>query len=111
MPMFKKVKRHVLNQIYDFKDDLKGYKLVETSLGPNGEICVLGVNEFPAYIEEMFPTSKTKEKFNYKVIIKEDNKKTELVIKDQTWNYHFVQPIDQGNILLVCARSYYHDEK
>ncbi|MFB5197593.1 hypothetical protein ACE198_22240 [Neobacillus sp. KR4-4] len=108
--MLKKVKKHALNKIYDFKDDLKGYKLVEASLGHNGEICVLGVSEFPEYIDGMFPPSKTKEKFNYKVIIKTPNEKKELVIKDQPWNYHFVQPIDQGNILLVCARSYFHDE-
>lgn len=27
----------------------------------------------------------------------------------ETWNYHYIQPIDNGHILLVCARSYYHD--
>jgi hypothetical protein len=107
--MFKKVSKQRLESTYDFSEDFKGYQIVDASLGPRGEICILGIDTIPARIDGMFPPVQTSEAYNYKVLMKSANKKIEVFLPNQRWNFHFVQPIDNDNILLACARSHYYE--
>jgi hypothetical protein len=107
--MFKKVSKQRLESTNDFSNDFKGYQIVDTSLGRDGEICILGINTLPERIDGMFPPVQTKEAYTYKVIIKSAYKKLEVLLPNQRWNFHFVQPIDNGNLLLACARSHYYE--
>lgn len=56
-----------------------------------------------------FPATITEESYCYQVIHIRNGQMTVLHLPNETWNYHHVQPIDDDHILLVCARSYYHD--
>ncbi|WP_078553748.1 hypothetical protein [Bacillus alkalicellulosilyticus] len=94
----------------DYTEDLQGYHIVDASLGPRGEVCILAVNDIPGRIDGMFPPVKTTEQYDYKVIIDMNFHKQIVEIKNQRWNYHFVQPIEDNHILLVCGRSYYYEE-
>jgi hypothetical protein len=101
-------------QIADISNYLKDYKLVNISLGANQEICLLTVNIAPE--REVgpiatFPQSKTNSVHNYKVMIMTKDSTEEIEIPNESWNYHFVQPIDSNNnILLACARSHYYKD-
>ncbi|WP_053366321.1 hypothetical protein [Bacillus sp. FJAT-27245] len=94
-----------LNPAVDFKNDLKGYSLVSASLGPSGEICILGVNKVPERMNGMFPPVQTENSHKYKAIIIGKGYKQEVKIPKQRWNYHFIQLIDKNHILLACGRA------
>jgi hypothetical protein len=106
--MLKKVEIQ-LNSLNDVREDLQGYTIIDSSLGPKNEICILAVQKIPELIDGMFPPVKTKEKIHYRVIIHSQDGKRIINLNNQRWNYHFVQPIDESNILLVCARSHYYE--
>lgn len=89
----------------DIKDDLMGYTIVSASLGASGEICILGVNEVPEKIDGMFPPVQTETTLNYKAVIEGKGYRQVVELKNQKWNYHYIQLIDENNILLACARA------
>ena len=107
--MFKKTLKFQLDLLSDFREDLQGYTIIDSSLGPRGEICILAVQNVPELIDGMFPPTKTKEKYHYKIIIRYQDGTRHIELNNQNWNYHFVQPIDDNNILLVCSRSYLYE--
>jgi hypothetical protein len=96
--------------IHDFEDELIDFQLVSTSIGPRLDVCSLFINQRPERIDGMFPQTTTEEVYTYKVIIKKFEAERRLIIYDQSWNYHFVQTIDEDNILLACARSYFYSQ-
>ncbi|MBM7662808.1 hypothetical protein JOC85_003619 [Bacillus mesophilus] len=104
--MFKRInKQHQLELTYDLEELTRGYTIVDTSIGPLGEVCVLAVNKVPNREEGMFPPTKTNEGHDYKAIIISTGNIREIILNNQRWNYHFIQTIERENILLVCARS------
>ncbi|SKA90359.1 hypothetical protein [Sporosarcina newyorkensis] len=60
-------------------------------------------------INGCFPATVTEENYSYHVVHMKDGKKTVVHLPEEKWNYHYIQPIEDGHILLVGARSYYHD--
>ena len=107
--MLNKTMKFQLNLLNDVREDLQGYIIIDSSLGPKNEICILAIQNIPELIDGSFPPTKTKEKNDYRVIIHDQDGKKIIELNNQNWNYHFVQPIDENNFLLVCARSYYYE--
>ncbi|MDW0112612.1 hypothetical protein QT711_05410 [Sporosarcina saromensis] len=79
------------------------------AIGHDNDVYILLVNEHPPLVNGSFPATITEESYYYQVIYVKDGQKTVLHLPNETWNYHHVQPIDNDHVLLVCARSYYHD--
>lgn len=107
--MLKKTIKHQVELTYDFEDDLNGYTIIDSSIGPRGEICILAVNKVPEYIDGMFPPVQTADGHDYKAIILSKGHKKEVIVKNQKWNYHFIQPMENDRIVLVCARSHLYE--
>lgn len=107
--MLKVTKEYTLNSHYGFKDRLEGYVIVNISIGSQGEVCVLAVDRIPDYVDDMFPQIQTEEERHYKIIIQSQNEIQEISLSNQKWDYHFIQPIEDGNILLASARSYFYN--
>lgn len=100
--------------VTDISNYLENYQLVTISLGANQEICLLTVDRVPKReISALatFPQSQTNSVHNYKVIIINEKFIEQIEILNESWNYHFVQPIDNSNnILLASARSHYYKD-
>ncbi|MEH7081261.1 hypothetical protein V7139_00760 [Neobacillus drentensis] len=107
--MLKKTIKHQVELTYDFEGDLNGYTIIDSSIGPRGEICILAVNKVPEYIDGMFPPVQTADRHEYKAIILNKGHKKEVILKNQKWNYHYIQPMDNDQIVLVCARSHLYE--
>ncbi len=105
----KKIKYHI-NSITDINCYVEDYKLVNISQGANQEICLLAVNAVPQLEKGMFPQSQTQSFHNYKVILISERFTHQINLLNQSWSYHFVQPIDSKNILLACGRSHYYKD-
>ncbi|EMS72061.1 hypothetical protein [Ruminiclostridium cellobioparum] len=106
---FNNVKYRV-NPICELREYLEDYEIVNISIGADNDYYILVVNNVPPRIDGMFPQTQTTTCQNYKVIIlKWDNVFT-INIDNQKWNYHFVQPIGNDMLLLVCARSKYYGQ-
>jgi hypothetical protein len=97
-------KRIDIQPTFDVTDEFLDYTLIHASLGPNLEICCLGVNSLPQRIEGMFTPSKTETNHQYKVLVLNRDTKDSLVLYDQKWNYHFIQPLGDNERLVVAAR-------
>ncbi|RNF41221.1 hypothetical protein [Planococcus salinus] len=87
------------------QDELTGYALRNASLGPGDEICLLLATSDPELIDGMFPQSKTAEFIDYKVVLLANGEKTVIPIRQQPWNYRYIQPLGNDQLLLVCARA------
>lgn len=95
--------------IANLHEDLKHATPPSIAIGHHNDVFILLAEKQPPLINGMFPATVTEQAYSYQVIHLKDGKKTVLHLPEETWNYHYVQPIDDGHILLVCARSYYHD--
>lgn len=98
-----------MNPIANLKEDLKQMTPVSIALGHENDVFILLTEEVIPLINDSFPATVTEKSYRYQVIHLKDGKKKVLDLPKETWNYHYIQPIDNGHILLVCARSYYHD--
>lgn len=98
-----------MNPIANLKEELKQMKPVSIALGHENDVFVLLVEELIPLINGSFPATVTEKSYRYQVIHLKDGQKKVLDLPKEKWNYHHIQPIDDGHILLVCARSYYHD--
>ncbi|MCX7748205.1 MAG: hypothetical protein N2645_15165 [Clostridia bacterium] len=100
--------KYQANMICDLQEYIEGYQIISISIGADNGYYVLAVNNVPKRIDGMFQQTQTSTQHDYKVItVQYDNVYT-VNIDNQEWNYHFVQPIGDSNILLVCARSRYY---
>ncbi|WP_134684386.1 hypothetical protein [Brevibacillus migulae] len=96
---------------YDFNSLFAGYQIVSVSLGSNQEICCLGVDHSPELTDGMFPPSATEKHHQYKITILTEYQTQTLMLPNQRWNYHFVQPAGNDEFLVVSARSHkYKDD-
>lgn len=94
--------------IGNLQEELKNAIPLSIAIGHDNDVFVLLTEEQPPLINDRFPATITEEPYNYHVIHLKDGQKTVIELPGETWNYHFVQPIDEDHILLVGARSYYH---
>ncbi len=93
----------------DIRDELKGKIPLSIALGQEQDALVLLTEEQPPLIGGQFPATVTEESYSYQVVHVENGQKTIIDLPEERWNYHFVQPIDHDHVLLVGARSYYHN--
>lgn len=100
-----------LSPLFKIPKKYNDFELVNISIGRDNAIYILLVDIKPALDGEGFVKVGTKKKHNYKVLICVDEFISEIDIPDQKWNnnqkwnYHYVQPIGNNNLLLVCGRS------
>ncbi len=98
-----------ITPIVNLHEEMKGAIPLSIAIGHSNDVFVLLAKEQPPLINGMFPATVTEKAYSYQVIHLKDNQKTVLHLPEENWNYHYVQPIDDGHVLLVCSRSYYHD--
>ena len=98
-----------ITPIANLHEELKHATPLSIAIGHHNDVFVLLAKEQPPLINGMFPATVTEKAYHYHVIHLKDGQKTVLHLPKETWNYHHVQPIDDDHVLLVCARSYYHD--
>ena len=95
--------------IVNLNEELKSANPVSIAIGHDNDLFVLLAEERPPLINGCFPATVTEESYSYHVVHVKDGQKTVVHLPEEKWNYHYIQPIDNGHILLVGARSYYHD--
>jgi hypothetical protein len=99
----------------DFSNYLAGMELVSINIDPSGKLYLLAVTAPADYREHNTGVSLPKiitSQLQTFLIISTDGLKTDIFrIEQQNWNYHFVQPLPDNELLLVCARSHYRGPK
>ncbi|MBG9790455.1 hypothetical protein [Brevibacillus laterosporus] len=104
----KKKITYELRRFIDISPYTEDYEVVTSALGYDKKIYILLVNKTPERMDGMFVQSKTSSLFTYKVLtIAEDGKICETSLSKQRYNYHFIQPINDDNLLVVGARTRY----
>ncbi|UDK97134.1 hypothetical protein EYB33_12860 [Lysinibacillus sphaericus] len=105
----KSILKILMNPIANLNEELKQMMPLSIALGHENDVFVLLKEEPIPLIDGCFPATVTEQSYRYQVIHLKDGQKKVLDLPKETWNYHYIQPIDDGQFLLVCARSYYHD--
>src|SRR5262245_53686623 len=85
-------------------------ELVDVQIGFDGATYVLLADRPTEYRDEkgIFARVRPKRRQSYVVlVITEDGSHRVIPIPPQDMNFHYVQPMPDGNLLLVCARSYF----
>ncbi|WP_338554286.1 hypothetical protein [Paenibacillus sp. KS-LC4] len=100
-------KKVTLQPYADMSAHMEGFEVVSAQLGGDGCVYVLLINHAPERTKGMFVPSALKEPYTYKVLIIEDNYMEAVVIEDQHFNYHYIQPL-RNQLLLVGARCSYY---
>lgn len=98
-----------MNPIANLKEELKQMTPLSIALGHENDVFVLLLEERIPLVDDCFPATVTKKRNRYQVIHLKDGQKKVIDLPKEKWNYHFIQPMDDGHFLLVCARSRYHD--
>lgn len=98
-----------MNPIANLNEELKKMIPLSIALGHENDVFVLLMKERIPLIDGCFPATVTEKRYRYQVIHLKDGQKKVIDLPKETWNYRYIQPIDDGKFLLVCARSYYHD--
>ncbi|KZE37118.1 hypothetical protein AV656_11080 [Bhargavaea cecembensis] len=100
-----------LSPVFSLEEEMDGYTPLRLAIGAQGELCVLLTEHVPAYIDGMFPPTITEESRTYRGIVIRDGCKHVYDFPEEKWNYHFFEPIDHGENLLLCsARAYHHGD-
>lgn len=99
-----------LEPIYNISHYTHGFQIVSASIGYDKNVYILLIDAPPETIDGMFVQSKTKSVHNYKVLTLGNDFVHELLIYNQNFNYHFVQPYYNDKLLLVGARSRYYNK-
>lgn len=97
-----------LRPAYDFAQQLAGYDIVNATLGPRDEVCILAVTSGSGFRELEHPH---KYVYTYRTLIVDQNGMRAIDILDQQMEYDFIQPLQNQHILLVSARSNWYAEK
>ncbi|MFS0687997.1 hypothetical protein AB1K89_01950 [Sporosarcina sp. 179-K 8C2 HS] len=95
--------------IANLHEELRYASPLSIAIGHHNDMFILLAEERPPLINGSFPATVTEESYSYHVVHLKDGQKTVLHLPNEKWNYHYIQPIDDGHFLLVGARSYYHD--
>jgi hypothetical protein len=98
----------------DLAPHLDGLEIVSLSLGPDRAAYVLAVQPPARYRDQRSGAmlSRTSPRWpNTFVVLRCDDGGVErIVLPNLTWNFHFVQPLPDAELLLVCARTRSRDE-
>ncbi|AXI00352.1 hypothetical protein DV702_11855 [Sporosarcina sp. PTS2304] len=95
--------------IANLNEELRGANPVSIAIGHDNDLFILLAEERPPLINGCFPATVTEESYSYHIVHVKDGQKTIVHLPNEKWNYHYIQPIDDGHILLVGARSYYYN--
>ncbi|MGO4547418.1 hypothetical protein AB4Z29_21780 [Paenibacillus sp. 2TAB23] len=85
----------------------EGFEIVSAQIGSDGCMYVLLINQIPVRERGMFVPTTLKKSYTYKVLYLDDQDIEEVVIANQHFNYHYVQPLHR-QLLLVGARCSYY---
>lgn len=113
--ILERVTRMPINQIIhltpfaNIQEDIEDLIPLSIAIGPSQDLLILLTEHRPPLIEGRFHPTYTEEHYSYKVLHLKDGRKKILNLPDEQWNYHVVQPFDDDHVMLVCARSMYHD--
>lgn len=109
--MKNKNKNIKISYLIDIKEYINGYEIINSQLGFDNKIYILLVDRIPERINDgMFVQTKTKEKFQYKILIVENENVIEVNLYNQQYNFSFVQPIKENRLLIVGARARFYKE-
>ncbi|WP_339250267.1 hypothetical protein NSQ43_11335 [Sporosarcina sp. FSL W8-0480] len=97
--------------IANLHEELKHSIPRSIAIGHHNDVFVLLAQEIPPLINGSFPATVTEKSYSYHVVHLKDGNKNVIDLPEETWNYHFLQPIEDDHFMLVCARSYYHNAK
>jgi hypothetical protein len=96
-----------LQPFADISAYTEGFEIVSAQIGSDGCMYVLLINQIPERERGMFVPTALKKTHTYKVLLVEEDYMDEVVIGDQHFNYHYVQPLHR-HLLLVGARCSYY---
>jgi hypothetical protein len=106
-----------LAPVVDLAEPLSEGKLVAFNAGPDGSVYV-AIAQGPIDDRRMnksgssFVKTVAEHPQTYRVMKCSDGKLAlDVVIKDEKFNIHFVQPLGHGELLLACARSHYRSRE
>ncbi|MBE0342080.1 hypothetical protein E4V51_14150 [Paenibacillus sp. 28ISP30-2] len=86
--------------------------VVSSSIGFDDSLYILRIDRAPERKQGMFVPSRTTDGHTYKVLTLDGDHMEELLLSGQKFNYHFVQPLGEDQLLLVGARcSYYGSDQ
>lgn len=95
----------MLQPFVDIATYIEGFEIVSSSLGGNGCIYVLLIDRIPERERGMFVQTSLRQFYTYKVIIINGSEIQEVILAGEKFNYHYVQPLGQHQLLLVGARA------
>lgn len=105
-PKPKKIKANLIIDLAQYNSE--NMKLISISTTHGNELLLLYLTGTDDYYEirngARFPKIKT-HSHNYLIFKIKDSNLVRYDIKNQNYNYHFVQMLPENEILLVCARS------
>lgn len=100
-----------LQPLADISAYMEGFEIVSAQIGSDGCMYVLLIKQIPVQKRGSSESNNLKKTFTYKVLYFDDQDIEEVVIADQHFKYHYVQPLHR-HLLLVGARcAYYGDGK
>lgn len=108
MGKIKKLSIHA-NFLLDLTDHLEGLELVSVNLSQSGHLFVLTAKQPLDYRRVInnasFAMAHPDNPSDFVVFeFAQGELHRQIEILEQSWNYHFVQPLPDGELLLVCAR-------
>lgn len=100
-----KQEKVMLSSAIEWHEELEGKSVVDASIGPRGEICLLTIPENSGELDWPFIDEAGLKRIDCEVMIWKNGEKSRILVRRQKWAYHFVQLLGDDQILLVCARS------
>lgn len=96
----------------NFEKHLQGFDLINICSDPSAsKVLLLTVNSPADYRETkrggIFAKLKVQKPQSFVIYLFDESGHRSFEIPKQTWNYHFVQPLPNDELLLVCSRSAY----
>lgn len=97
---------------HNFQKLLKGYELVNICSHHDADKLFLLAVTAPANYREtkkggIFAKLRVQKPQNFAIFLFDESGHQRFEIPKQTWNFHFVQPLPDNELLLVCSRSAY----
>ncbi len=97
-----------LRCIADFTDLTNGDQLINVEVGPRQELYALALSGTPDYRETKagasFAKLKTKAPHDFVVLCVDGSDVRRIEVRGELWNFHSVQPLPHGELLLYCDR-------
>lgn len=78
------------------------------SLGPAGEICVLWTTGESELFSDGVPGAMMEQPMDYEAVVVKDGQYIRMPLKNQKWSYHFIEYLNEYELLMASARSVFH---